>query len=50
MHEKAVTAMASDMVLSTDWFYVRQAGNRHSDASFNDGGGGVEIPYANSKK
>ena len=43
-------ATASDIVLSIDRFYVWRAGNRHSNAFFNDGGGGVEIPYANSKK
>ena len=48
--KKAVTAMASDMVLSTDWFYVQWAENRHSNVSFNDSVGGVEILYANTKK
>jgi hypothetical protein len=48
--KKVVMAMASDIVLSTDWFYVWQAENRHSNASFNDSGGGVEVPYTDSKK
>ena len=41
--KKAVTATANDIVLSTEWFYVRRAANRHSNAFFNDVG--VELKF-----
>ena len=48
--KKAVTAMASDIVLSPDWFCVQWVGNRHSNASFNDSGCGVENSIRKFKK
>jgi hypothetical protein len=48
--KKAVTATASDITLSIGRFRYGGQYTDNVNVFFNDGGNGVEIPYANSKK